>query len=233
MIKPLRIIVIDSNTKGGRRFDIFIQFCIVLSLISFSIEVINDLPAYIRNFLKYIEVITVVIFSIEYLLRVFLSHKKIKYVLSFYGIIDLIAILPFYLSLGIDLRSVRIFRLLRLFRILKLAGYSNAVDTFVSSFNHIKKELTVFGVFSIIILYISSLGIYLLEKDVQPDNFGTIIDSFWWSIFTLTSIGYGDIYPITNAGKLLTSIIAIIGLGIVAVPTGLFASALLKTVRDK
>ena len=77
------------------------------------------------------------------------------------------------------------------------------------------------------------MGIHLLEKDVQAEHFGSIIDSFWWSIFTLTSLGYGDIYPITNAGKLLTSLIAIIGLGIVAVPTGLFASALLKTVREK
>lgn len=232
-MNKLKDIVLKSDSVSGRRFDIFIQFCIIVSLISFSLETLNNISEYFLNILNIIEIVTVTIFSIEYFLRVYLSEKKLSYVFSFYGLIDFFAILPFYLSMGIDLRSIRVLRLMRLFRIFKLAGYSNAMDTFLLSFNQIKKELVVFGVFSIIILYISSLGIHLLEKDVQPQHFGSIIDSFWWSIFTLTSIGYGDIYPITNAGKLLTSLIAIIGLGIVAVPTGLFASALLKTVREK
>ena len=232
-MNKLKDIILKSDTPSGKRFDIFIQICIIISLISFSLETLNDISESLLAILNIIEILTVSIFSIEYFLRVYLSDKKLSYIFSFYGLIDLIAILPFYLSMGIDLRSIRILRLMRLFRILKLAGYSNAVDTFLLSYNQIKKELVVFGVFSLIILYISSLGIHLLEKYVQPEYFGSIIDSFWWSIFTLTSLGYGDIYPVTNAGKLLTSLIAIIGLGIVAVPTGLFASALLKTVREK
>ncbi len=232
-MNKLKDIILKSDTPSGKRFDIFIQICIIISLISFSLETLNDISESLLAILDIIEILTVSIFSIEYFLRVYLSDKKLSYIFSFYGLIDLIAILPFYLSMGIDLRSIRILRLMRLFRILKLAGYSNAIDTFLSSYNQIKKELVVFGIFSLIILYISSLGIHLLEKDVQPEYFGSIIDSFWWSIFTLTSLGYGDIYPVTNAGKLLTSLIAIIGLGIVAVPTGLFASALLKTVREK
>lgn len=233
MYNLIKRIVLDSDTKAGRNFDLFIQFCIVLSLISFSVETLKNLSINTIIILNWIELSTVFIFSIEYVLRVWLSKPKLGYIFSFFGLIDLIAILPFYLSLGIDLRSIRILRLMRLFRILKLAGYSNAVDTFIVSYNHIKKELVVFGSFSIIIVYISTLGIHLLEKDVQPLYFGSIADSFWWSLFTLTSINYGDIYPITFAGKFLTSIIGIIGLGIVAVPTGLFASALLKTVREK
>ena len=232
-MNKLKDIVLKSDSVSGRRFDIFIQLCIIVSLISFSLETLNNISESFLKVLNIIEIVTVAIFSIEYFLRVYLSEKRLSYIFSFYGLIDFFAILPFYLSMGIDLRSIRILRLMRLFRIFKLVGYSNAIDTFLFSFNQIKKELVVFGVFSIIILYISSLGIHLLEKDVQPEHFGSIIDSFWWSIFTLTSLGYGDIYPITNAGKLLTSLIAIIGLGIVAVPTGLFASALLKTVREK
>tara|TARA_Y100000389_G_C17468156_1_gene527677 strand:+ start:5398 stop:6105 length:708 start_codon:yes stop_codon:yes gene_type:complete len=226
-------IIIKSETPQGRFFDYFIQFCIIISLLSFSIETINDLPSQFLIVLNWIELVTVIIFSIEYVLRLYLSKHKIGYFLSFYGLIDLIAILPFYLSLGVDLRSIRILRLMRLFRILKLASYSDAIQTFQRAYNHIKSELIVFGVFSILILYVSSLGIYIFENEAQPDQFGSIFDSLWWSIVTLTTVGYGDAFPITVGGKIFTSIIVIIGLGIIAVPTGLFASALSKTIKEK
>jgi len=122
---------------------------------------------------------------------------------------------------------------MRLFRILKLANYSQAIQTFQRAYNHIKAELTVFGVFSILILYISSLGIYIFENEAQPEQFGSIFDALWWSIVTLTTVGYGDAFPITVGGKIFTSLIVTIGLGIIAVPTGLFASALSKTIKEK
>tara|TARA_B100001093_G_C26673961_1_gene947424 strand:- start:212 stop:919 length:708 start_codon:yes stop_codon:yes gene_type:complete len=229
----LQQIVIQSDTKLGRRFDFFIQFCILISLISFSIETVKNLSEGTIVVLHWIELVTVSIFSVEYVLRILLSKRKLGYIFSFYGLIDLIAILPFYLSVGVDLRSIRILRLMRLFRILKLANYSDAIKTFQRAYSHIKSELAVFGVFSVLILYISSLGIYIFENEAQPEQFGSIFDSLWWSIVTLTTVGYGDAFPITVGGKIFTSFIVVIGLGIIAVPTGLFASALSKTIKEK
>jgi len=231
--EKLQQIVIQSDTKPGRRFDFFIQFCIVLSLISFSIETVKNLSESTIIILNWIELATVSIFSVEYVLRIWLSKHRLGYIFSFFGLIDLIAILPFYLSTGVDLRSIRILRLMRLFRILKLANYSDAIQTFQKAYTHIKAELTIFAVFSVLILYISSLGIYIFENDAQPEKFGSIFDSLWWSIVTLTTVGYGDAFPVTVGGKIFTSLIVIIGLGIIAVPTGLFASALSKTIKEK
>ena len=202
-------------------------------MISFSIETVKNLSESTIIILNWIELATVSIFSVEYVLRVWLSKRKLGYIFSFFGLIDLIAILPFYLSVGVDLRSIRILRLMRLFRILKLASYSDAIQTFQKAYTHIKAELAVFGVFSVLILYISSLGIYIFENEAQPEKFGSIFDSLWWSIVTLTTVGYGDAFPVTVGGKIFTSLIVIIGLGIIAVPTGLFASALSKTIKEK
>ena len=226
-------VVLESDTKIGQRFDIFIQFCIIISLISFSFETLNNLSESTINILKFIELITVSIFSVEYFLRVVLTKNKSSYVFSFFGIVDLLAILPFYLSSGIDLRSIRVLRLMRLFRVLKLAHYSDAISTFSKAFNHIKGELAVFGAFSLIILYVASVGIYTFENQAQPAAFGSIFDSLWWSIVTLTTVGYGDSYPITIGGKIFTSLILMVGLGVISVPTGLFASALSKTIKEK
>ncbi|MFL2490323.1 MAG: ion transporter [Candidatus Neomarinimicrobiota bacterium] len=233
MKNTLKRIVLDTDTNAGRNFDLFIQFCIVLSLISFAVETVEGLSANAKLILDWIEVGTVSIFSVEYLLRIWLSDKKLAYIFSFFGIIDLVAILPFYLSTGIDLRSIRVLRLMRLFRILKLAHYSDAITTFQKAFSHVKAELAVFGVFSLLILYVASVGIYIFEHEAQPEAFGSIFDSLWWSIVTLTTVGYGDSFPITVGGKIFTSFVVIIGLGIIAVPTGLFASALSKTIKNK
>ncbi len=233
MKNTLKNIVLNTDTIAGRNFDLFIQFCIILSLASFAVETVEGLSANIKLILDWIEITTVAIFSVEYILRIWLNDKKLAYIFSFFGIIDLVAILPFYLSTGIDLRSIRILRLMRLFRILKLAHYSDAITTFQKAFNHVRGELIVFGSFSFLILYVASVGIYIFEHEAQPEAFGSIFDCLWWSIVTLTTVGYGDSYPITVGGKVFTSFIVIIGLGIIAVPTGLFASALSKTIKNK
>ena len=233
MKNTLKKIVLDASTPAGRNFDLFIQFCIILSLASFAVETVQDLSINIKLILDWIEIITVAIFSVEYLLRIWLTDKKLAYIFSFFGIIDLVAILPFFLSLGVDLRSIRVLRLMRLFRILKLAHYSDAIITFQKAFSHIRGELAVFGAFSLLILYVASVGIYTFEHEAQPEIFGSIFDSLWWSIVTLTTVGYGDSYPITIGGKIFTSLILMIGLGIISVPTGLFASSLSKTIKNK
>ena len=224
-------LVIESDSKIGRRFDIFIQLLILLSLFSFSVETLPNLSKSTTELLNLFEIITIVIFSIELILRLFLTSPPFKYIFSFYGIIDFLAVIPFYLSIGVDLRSVRVFRLFRLFRIFKLFKYSSAIDRLVIAFKEIKKELTIFLIGTIFFIYVSSIGIYYFEHQVQPELFKSVFHSMWWAVTTLTTVGYGDMYPITIGGKLFTTLIVFIGMGMVAVPTGLLASALSKTFK--
>lgn len=231
MMNRLKRMVEENNTKEGKIFDIFIQILIVLSLISFSVETLPNLSKDVSQFLQLFEIIAITIFSIEYLLRITVASNKGKFVFSFYGMIDLLAILPFYLSLGIDLRSIRIFRLFRIIRMFKLARYSKAVQRFKKAYDIVHDEMVVFIVFTLILLYISSIGIYYFENEAQPEQFKSVFHSLWWSVSTLTTVGYGDIYPITCGGRVFTFFVLLIGLGIVAVPSGLIASAFTK-VRE-
>jgi voltage-gated potassium channel len=227
-MKRIKKIIEDTDTKAGKWFDIFIQILIVISLISFSMETLPNLKPETQNVLWIINVVTIIIFTIEYVFRIIVSDKKLKFIFSFYGLIDLFAILPFYISFGIDLRSIRIFRMLRLFRMFKLVRYSSAIKRFAIAMKLIKQELVLFFAVTIMLLYMGGVGIYYFENSAQPEAFSSIFHSLWWSLITLTTVGYGDIYPITVGGKIFTFFILMIGLGIVAVPTGLFASAIAK-----
>ncbi|MBU2445354.1 MAG: ion transporter [Bacteroidetes bacterium] len=229
--QKLKIFVEQNDTKGGKYFDIFIQLLILLSILSFTVESIPNLSQELRNVLDYLEIISVTIFTIEYLLRLFVADSRIRFIFSFYGMIDLLAILPFYVASGIDLRSIRIFRLFRLIRLFKLFRYSKAIKRYKNAFSLIKAELAIFLSATLFLLYVSSVGIYYFENSVQPEQFSSVFHCMWWAVATLTTIGYGDMYPITAGGKIFTSIIVIIGLGVVAVPTGLFASALTKCIQ--
>lgn len=212
----------------SRVFSYSIQVLIAISLVSFSIETLPDLSEATYLLLSRIELCTVVIFTAEYLLRIYASESKVKFLTSFFGIVDLVAILPFYLSIGIDLRAVRAFRMLRLFRLLKLARYNSAVRRFHRALMISKEEIVLFLSMTAILLYLSAVGIYFFENQAQPENFKSVFHSLWWSVATLTTVGYGDIYPITTGGRVFTFFMLIIGLGIVSVPAGLVSSALSK-----
>jgi voltage-gated potassium channel len=228
MKSKIKQIIENNTTKSGRLFDLFIQFLIILSLVSFSIETLPNLKSQTRSILKIIEIIIVIIFTIEYLLRIIVADKKIRFIFSFYGLIDLLAILPFYLSTGIDLRAIRVFRLLRLFRAFKIIRYSEAIKRFQLAFISINEELMLFFFSAVFLIFFASVGIYYFENPIQPEAFSSVFDSMWGAVATLTTVGYGDIYPITVGGKIFTFIILMVGLGIIAVPTGLIASALGK-----
>lgn len=139
---------------------------------------------------------------------------------------DLAAILPFYLGTGVDLRSIRTLRLLRLFRILKLARYSAAVRRFHRALAMAKEEIILFLTATAILLYLGAVGIYYFESEAQPERFGSVLHCLWWAVATLTTVGYGDVYPVTSGGKVFTCLILLVGLGFVSVPAGLVASAL-------
>tara|TARA_R110002072_G_C7782680_1_gene520206 strand:- start:127 stop:846 length:720 start_codon:yes stop_codon:yes gene_type:complete len=228
MKEKLRKIIEENTNKKGRIFDYFIQFLILVSLISFSIETLPNNSEYVKGVLKIVEIFCVTIFSIEYLLRIYVAKKPLKYIFSFYGIVDFLAIIPFYLRLSIDLRSLRAFRVFRIFRALKLVRYNKALHRFRLAAKIVKEEVVLFLIVTGILIFITAAGIYFFENESQPETFSSIFHSLWWSVVTLTTVGYGDVYPITIGGKIFTFFVLIIGIGIVTVPAGLVATALSK-----
>ena len=155
------------------------------------------------------------------------ASNRPKFVFSFFGIIDLIAILPFYLTAGMDLRAVR------LLRILKLMRYSKAAPLFYRAFRIVKHELLLFLLISGILFYLAGVGIYYFENAAQPQAFASVFHSLWWAVITLTTVGYGDVVPLTAGGRCFTLFILILGLGVISIPTGLIASALSKAREDE
>lgn len=231
-IELLKEIILRSDTRKGRIFDLCIQALIIISLFAFSAETLPSLSDHTRSLLAGIEVFTIVVFTVEYLLRIFLTEKKLTYVFSFFGIIDLLTILPFYLSSTLGLQPLRILRLLRVFVIFKTVRYNSALTRIGKAIKIAKEELVLFSAVNMILIYLSALGIYYFEHAAQPEAFRSIFDSLWWAVATLTTVGYGDIYPITLPGRLFTFVILILGLGVVAAPTGIISSALTSVRRE-
>jgi voltage-gated potassium channel len=227
-MKILKRVIEDNDTRWGRVFDLSIQLLIVFSLVTFSIETLPNLSSGLRQSLHNIEIVTVSIFTVEYILRVVVADHKLRFICSFFGIVDLLAILPFYVTSGIDLRSIRSFRLLRLVRVLKIVRYNKAIQRFYRAFLIAKEELVLFLFVALMLFFLSAVGIYYCEHDAQPETFASVFHSLWWSVATLTTVGYGDVYPVTTGGKVFTFVVLVVGLGIVSVPAGLVASALSK-----
>lgn len=227
----IRRIVEDTDTREGRIFDISIQFLIIFSIIIYSIGTLPDLPPIWRKTINIIDIFCYVVFTIEYFSRVYISENRLKYIFSFYGIIDLLAILPFLFARQFDLRAIRAFRVFRLISALKISGYSNALRRFSIALRIIRPELTLFFLLTGIFIFLSAAGIYYFENEAQPEDFASIFHSLWWAIITLTTVGYGDVYPITIGGRVFTFIILLVGLGVVTIPTGLIASSLAEA-RD-
>jgi voltage-gated potassium channel len=221
-------IIEDNTTRKGKYFDYFIQGLIFLSLVSFSLDTLPRLSPEFRVGLKLFETITVIIFSLEYVLRLYVSKKPLRFVFSFYGIIDILAILPFYLNTFLDLRFLRAFRIFRVFRALKLLRYNKAINRFHLAFKIVREEVVLFMIITLVLIFITSAGIYYFENEAQPEVFSSIFHSAWWSMVTLTTVGYGDVYPITIGGKIFTFFVLMIGVGFVTVPAGLVATALSK-----
>jgi voltage-gated potassium channel len=228
----IKQVVERTDTPAGQAFDLAIQSLIVLSLIGFAVETLPDLPHWMPPILAASEVVIVLLFTVEYLLRLAVADRKLSFVFSFFGIVDLIAILPFYLATGLDLRSLRALRLIRLFRILKIARYSAAMWRIRTAFRAAREELVLFLTASLIVMYIAAVGIYYFENPVQPDAFASVFHAMWWALTTLTTVGYGDVYPVTVGGRIFTGVILLIGLGVFAVPAGIMASALSEARRQ-
>tara|TARA_R110001592_G_scaffold307299_2_gene580557 strand:+ start:56796 stop:57536 length:741 start_codon:yes stop_codon:yes gene_type:complete len=228
MKEKLRKIIEENTNRKGKIFDYFIQGLILISLITFSIDTLPHKSDLVKQIISQIELFCVAVFSIEYFLRIYVAKKPWKYIFSFYGIIDLLAIVPFYLRISIDLRSLRAFRVFRIFRALKLVRYNKALKRFRVAAKIVKEEIVLFLIVTAILIFLSATGIYYFENKAQPEIFSSIFHSFWWAVVTLTTVGYGDAFPITIGGKIFTFFVLIIGVGIVTIPAGLVATALSK-----
>jgi voltage-gated potassium channel len=192
-----------------------------------------------------LEVVSVAVFTIEYLLRLWIAPLdaryakpftgRLRYALSLMAMIDLLAILPAFLPLifTVDLRIVRFLRVFRLFRLFKMSRYVQSLNTLDDVVRSKKEELIVIVVMILILLVFSSSLIYLVENEAQPDKFSDIPSAMWWGVATLTTVGYGDVYPVTPLGKLLSGFIAFLGIGMFALPTGILASGFAEEIKRR
>ena len=245
MIKHRTYKLVEKGGNGSRlylTFDYAIMILILLNLVALIIETVPEFNDQIKGFLRVFEIVSIVVFSIEYILRVYVSdltHKSnnriksaLKFIFSIYGLIDLLAIIPFYLPflIKIDLRFLRILRLMRFLRILKIDRYNGSINLIWTVIKEKKSELYITGFVTFLILIIASFLMYYIEGKAQPEQFSNVLASFWWAIATLTTVGYGDVYPITGLGKFVSGFIAILGIGLIALPTGIISAGFMEKI---
>lgn len=236
----------EDGDQASKIFDWSIMILIALSIISIILESFASIYDKYHPVFQTFEVITVVVFTIEYLLRIWTAdllfpeakHPHLKYVFSFMAIIDLLAILPFYLPfVSADLRFLRMMRLFRLFRLLrvfKLGRYFEALQIIVKVIRTSGPQLIMSVVICFFVMLFSAIIMYTVENPVQPEQFPNVISSLWWAICTLTTVGYGDVYPITHVGRFFASLISLVGIGIIAIPTGIIAAGFNQVImREK
>ncbi|MGV3704774.1 MAG: ion transporter [Arcticibacter sp.] len=232
--RQIYTVVFRSDTTAGKLFDLILLWLILFSILSVFLESVASIR---QNYLTYIRIAEwffTIIFTIEYLLRIYSSRRPLSYIFSFYGLIDLIAFLPGYLSLflagGQYLVVVRAFRLLRVFRILKLSRFLYEGNILQSALKASMYKIIVFITSVVTLVTIIGTLMYIIEGD--KSGFTSIPVSIYWAIVTITTVGYGDISPQTPAGQLLASILMIIGYGIIAVPTGIVSVEMARATEE-
>lgn len=245
----IKIYEILFNSGGKRSWiykidDVFVPTLIILNIIAIFFETIPFVKKHFMDYLIWFDAFSVIVFTIEYLCRLYvadlvyphLSRLKaiFKYMRSPLGLIDLIAILPFYIPfiIDLDLRILRIFRLFRIVRLLKLGHYVTSFHLIVKVIKGKSSELLVTLSLAVVILFITSIMMFNFEFDAQPDKFQSIFHALWWSVATLTTIGYGDIYPVTPYGQVLAAITAIFGIGLIAIPTSIISMGFLDELSQ-
>ncbi len=223
-------IIFEADTRKGRQFDIVLIVLIIISIALVMLDSLEAIRAKYQLPLKIAEWVITVIFTIEYFIRIWLVRRPFRYIFSLYGIIDLLAILPSYLVLfisgGQNLIVVRAIRLLRVFRILKLTRYMQASRYLALAMFRSREKILIFLFFILTITVIFGTLMYLIEG--EKNGFKNIPTSIYWAIVTLTTVGYGDISPVTGFGQFLASIIMILGYSIIAVPTGIVTSEMIQ-----
>lgn len=228
-------VIFGANTYHGRLFDIVLLVVILVSVILVTFESVPSINAKYHTILVILEWVITILFTVEYGLRLYCSKKPLKYFFSFYGVVDLLSILPTYLGLIYPstkfLSSIRILRLLRIFRIFKLTHFLRGGDILLTALENSRTKIVVFLSFVTLVGVFLGSVMYVVESWHPDTTINTMPTGIYWAIVTLTTVGYGDITPITTIGRVLASIVMIIGYGVIAVPTGMFAAETLKELR--
>lgn len=222
-----------THPRVGRGVALALYALIVATAVIISLETLPGLPQAARSALFAAEIVILAVFALEYLLRLACAAHPLRYAFSFWGLVDFIAIVPALLFLFPDLVTVRMLRLLRLLRILKLFKANRALDRIALALDRVKAEFLIFLFIACLAVFLAAVGIHHFEHAAQPAAFGSIPASLWWAVATLTTVGYGDVYPITTGGRIFTGVILLIGIGIIAVPAGLITAALAETGTGK
>lgn len=234
----------EEPSTASKIFDISIIALIVINVVTVIIDTFK-IPPWFTSTLWYMEVVSTIIFSIEYLLRIYVAdlqypelspfRARLRYMRSFMAVIDLLAILPFYVPyiIPIDLRVLRMLRIIRLLRIFKLNRYTTALSTIGDVFKRKKHQLLSSIAVVLMLMIIAAVIMYNIESEAQPEAFDNALSALWWAVATLTTVGYGDVYPVTVLGKILSAVIALLGIGLVAVPTGIISSGFVEHLEEK
>lgn len=231
----------DENNLASNIFDGVIITLIIINVITIIADTFN-LPPVVSEVFHCVEVVSVIIFSVEYVLRVWTSDfiqpdinpwkARLKYVFSPMALIDFVSIAPFYIPfiISIDLRILRMLRIVRLFRVFKVNRYTHAMSTIGAVLKQKKSQLLSSIVIVFLLMVMAAVLMYNIESEAQPEAFSNAFDALWWAVATLTTVGYGDIYPVTVLGKFLSAVIALLGIGLVAIPTGIISSGFMECI---
>lgn len=229
----------------SRVFDTLILLLIAANVVAVIVETVEPIHRAHRMFFRGFEVISVAIFTAEYLIRLWTApvssrfegavRGRLRWMGSPMALVDLAAILPFYipLTMGMDLRFMRVLRLFRMFRLLKLVRYSRSLRALGTVVRHQKEQLVVALTFSIVLLVFASSLLYFVENETQPEAFSSIPAAMWWGVATLTTVGYGDVYPVTALGRFFGAVIAVVGVGLFALPAGILASGFTEHIEEE
>lgn len=234
----------DKNDLASNVFDTVIIALIIVNVVLVILDTFS-LPAWMQRLSRGIETFSVVIFTLEYILRLWTATRlfpdkkpfkaRLRYVCSFMAVIDLLAILPFYIPfiIPVDLRVLRTLRIVRLLRLFKVNRYTNALSIIGSVFRKKASQLISSMFIVSLLMIIASVLMYNVENVAQPDKFSNAFSGLWWAVATLTTVGYGDIYPITVLGKIFSAVIALLGIGLVAVPTGIISAGFIESIGNE
>ncbi len=230
-----RVIIFEAETPAGKRFDLIVLLLIVISVLAVMLESVASIRAQIGFELFVLEWILTGLFTLEYAARLWTSHQAGRYAKSFYGVVDLISILPSYIALlvpgGRVLMVIRVLRLLRMFRVLKMYRHIEGADLLMRAMYASRAKITVFFVALLTITLIAGTLMYMIEGDAG--GYTSIPVSVYWAIVTITTLGFGDITPVTPAGRILTSILSLAGYAIIAVPTGIFIGEMARAESSR
>lgn len=236
--------IAKPNDVASKVFNTFILTLIFLNVIAVILSTVKPIEESYERLFYWFEVFSVTVFSLEYLARIWACAALKEYSNPIWGrlrfafkpmsLIDLLAVLPFFLTfVQTDLRFIRILRLFRIFRVAKLVRYSSSIRLIGRVFKNKKEELVITAMVLMLLIVVTASFMYFAENEAQPDRFPDIPSTMWWSVVTLTTVGYGDVYPITGLGKFLASIISVLGIGMGALPTGILAVSFVEEIQKQ